>query len=359
MLTRWRGWLKSRTNPFLFPAVPVIAALIFLALWLVPRWQMQSFRARFDPELVKRLDADKQIQLEKDLITTETNARTTLAQMLGGLVLLAGLYLTWRNVRVTEEGKLTDRFSKAVEMLGSDKLDVRLGGIYALERIARDSQHDHWTIMEILTAYVREHACKNEKIEERGDGKFLSKAPADIQAIVDVLGRRKWVESEKLNQRINLVEAYLAHVSFEKGNFIRADLSWANLEGADLSYATLNKANLLMAKLPKASLREAKLEGAILIAAEIENAFLVDANLKNARLENAKLQKTNLAGANLEGANLEGANLEGTNLRGAKGLAWEQIDAAIINKSTQLPPEFDELKKAKLAEQLELRYNAE
>ncbi|MGZ9111634.1 MAG: hypothetical protein ACXW3X_11245 [Rhodoplanes sp.] len=60
--------------------------------------------------------------------------------------------------RTAEQGHITDRFTKAVEQLGSDKLAVRLGAIYALERISRDSRRDHWTIMETLTAYVREHA---------------------------------------------------------------------------------------------------------------------------------------------------------------------------------------------------------
>ena len=64
----------------------------------------------------------------------------------------------------TEDGRITDRFSKAVEQLGarnsdgSKQIEPRLGGIYALERIARDSARDAWPIMEILSAYVRENA---------------------------------------------------------------------------------------------------------------------------------------------------------------------------------------------------------
>jgi len=44
-----------------------------------------------------------------------------------------------RTFELTEQGQVTDRYTKAIEQLGSDKLDVRIGGIYALERIARDS----------------------------------------------------------------------------------------------------------------------------------------------------------------------------------------------------------------------------
>ena len=44
-----------------------------------------------------------------------------------------------RTYELTEQGQVTDRYTKAIEQLGSDKLDVTIGGIYALERIARDS----------------------------------------------------------------------------------------------------------------------------------------------------------------------------------------------------------------------------
>jgi len=75
------------------------------------------------------LDTSAKVQLEKDLIAAENNARATLAQIIGGAVLLFGLYFTWKtvkignenlkvgqdNLRITEEGKLTERFSKAVD----------------------------------------------------------------------------------------------------------------------------------------------------------------------------------------------------------------------------------------------------
>src|SRR5512144_2911676 len=79
-------------------------------------------------------------------------------QALGGLALLGGLFFTSRTFRLTREGQLTERYTKAVEQLGHDKLDVRLGGIYALERLMVDSKRDHPTIVEVLAAFLREHA---------------------------------------------------------------------------------------------------------------------------------------------------------------------------------------------------------
>ena len=65
-----------------------------------------------------------------------------------------------RTFELTEQGQVTDRYTKAIEQLGSDKLAVRIGGIYALERIARDSARDHPAGMEVLTAFIREHSHK-------------------------------------------------------------------------------------------------------------------------------------------------------------------------------------------------------
>ena len=63
-----------------------------------------------------------------------------------------------RPVALTERGQVTDRYTKAIEQLGSEKLDVCIGGIYALERVARDSTRDHPTLMEVLTAFIRVHS---------------------------------------------------------------------------------------------------------------------------------------------------------------------------------------------------------
>ena len=61
---------------------------------------------------------------------------------------------TARNFWLSREGQVTDRYTKAIEQLGSDRLEVRIGGIYALERIARDSARDHPAVIEVLTAFI-------------------------------------------------------------------------------------------------------------------------------------------------------------------------------------------------------------
>ena len=113
----------------------------------------------------------------------------------------AGIYFTWRNLSqtrestertlwLTEQGQITERFTRAIDQLGAatdngePKLEIRLGGIYALERIARDSpERDYSTVMEVLTAYVRENAKwppktspKSAKLERVMNGTY----PLDV-----------------------------------------------------------------------------------------------------------------------------------------------------------------------------------
>ena len=120
--------------------------------------------------------------------------QVTLVQIITALLVLAGLYWTSRRVvateetvRVAQEGHITDRFTKAIAQLGDDKMAIRLGGIYALERIAKDSEKDHGPIMEVLTAYVRENATKQGEYAE----KAAQGPTTDIQAILTVIRRRE------------------------------------------------------------------------------------------------------------------------------------------------------------------------
>jgi hypothetical protein len=110
-----------------------------------------------------------------------TDTRTGL---LAGLLGLGALLTFWvnnrmyritaRTVQVTEQGHITERYTKAIELLGDDKLTVRLGGIYALERIATDSARDQWTIMEVLSAFVRDSSDPIERFRRSSQNNSTS-----------------------------------------------------------------------------------------------------------------------------------------------------------------------------------------
>ena len=173
--------------------------------------------------------------------------QVTLVQIITGLLVLVGLYWTSRrvlaaeeNVRVAEEGHITERFTRAIEQLGDDKMAIRLGGIYALERIAKDSEKDHGPIMEVLTAYVREKASKLRVDALRA----AERPPTDIQATLTVIGRRKTTDIKRLDDFLDLTNTHLAGVALYEANLSGANLSGALLIGVNLHEAGLYEANL-------------------------------------------------------------------------------------------------------------------
>jgi hypothetical protein len=78
-----------------------------------------------------------------------------------------GAFFAWRQLQVNRQGQVTDRYTNAIEQLGHAGLEVQVGGIYALERIARDSAADRLTIVEVLTTFIRLHSPLSPGTDER------------------------------------------------------------------------------------------------------------------------------------------------------------------------------------------------
>jgi uncharacterized protein YjbI with pentapeptide repeats len=308
------------------------------------------------------------LRLDHERMVLRNQVRTTLLQAFGGTFFLVTALLTWRQIQVNARGQVTERFTRAIEHLGTtDKLDVRLGGIYALEQIARDSSSEHGAIVEILTAYIRGHASRAnpEPVEPPPP---LRLRAADVQAAMTVLGRREVAPGDPpalelggLDLRsatlpeANLAAADLAGVDLSgadlRGSDLRhADLRHAWFAGADLRKATLRGASLQNANLQLAMLAEADLDGADLEQAILRQADLTDGRLAMANLRQANLGEACLRGAKLRGARLDGANLwdvslAGADLRGASlaGSTLVKVDlaGAWVDGSTVWPDGFD------------------
>ena len=213
-----------------------------------------------------------------------------------------------RQSEIAADQSIAEAFTRAISHLGDEKLEIRIGGIYALARIARDSKKDHWTIMEILTAFVRQNAPWKEPPKESDKPEEKPSPPKpDIQTILTVLGRRERAHEKDQERSLDLR---------------LTDLGMADLKGADLKGA-----DLLGAHLEWAHLQGAHLQGAHLKVAYLKGAYLQGAYLKGAYLR----------WADLEGADLEGADLQGVDLSQVLGLTKEQIESADIDDETKLP----------------------
>jgi uncharacterized protein YjbI with pentapeptide repeats len=255
---------------------------------------------------------------------------------------------------VTRDGQIADRYTKAIEQLGSTTVDVTIGGIYALERIARDSpERDHPTVMEVLAACIREHSREQwppTPSNEPGAELPERTTRPDIQAALTVIGRRDTTHDQ---QPIDLTDANLT-----RANLTGARLSGARLSGADLTRADLRGADLTRASLSGANLTDADLRGADLTRANLSHAdltrarltprdiagesfeegirddtfmIIADANLYDASRRSANLADAILYRANLTGADLIYADLIGAKLQNADLTRAELIATFLVN----------------------------
>ena len=253
MSKRWAAW--SRGIRWL--AAVVAALLLALVLAWVLFVPAADWLARHDVGSAKG----------SSLQTARDDARGRLLTLGAGLLAAGALVFTARNFILSREGQVTDRYTKAIEQLGSDKLDVRIGGIYALERVARDSARDHPTVIEVLTAFICEHSREQWPPSGPNDDQERSTRP-DVQAAITVLGRRRASRDHGLDLgRVDLTGANLYFA-----NFAGSILSGSILAGANLFSANLARANLTGADLGHADLTGAILAGAFLTGADLTGA---------------------------------------------------------------------------------------
>lgn len=218
-------------------------------------------------------------------------------------------FLVWRSivaqktVDVSEHGQVTDRINAAVVAIGTDKvakrqrisssgkrvyvdgisgepdlkkpvyeevsipnMEVRLGGIYALGRIAQESLDFHIEIMEILCAYVRENAPKGSAVRNELDPRPTPRT--DIQATVSILGKRnnQQIQREKdARFRLYLDGVDLSGCSFRGLNFFAAQLSNSHLDWCDFV--------------------DANLDGALVLSSRIDGSRFFGANLRGTRFD--------------------------------------------------------------------------
>jgi Pentapeptide repeats (8 copies) len=276
----------------------------------------------YGPDVLARHDVGSAVSgpLRVVLLAYATGAARGQLLTIGAGIFAAGaLIFTARNFTLSREGQLTDRYTKAVEQLGSDKLDVRIGGIYALERLARNSPEDHPTVMEVLSAFIREHSREQRPVPRPDDSPPPEHAPRpDVQAAITVICRRDATYDQR---RIDLVGTYLRGADLRDANLALAyltgaDLSFANFVGAKLAGAILELANLSGAFLGGVDLHGASFASANLTGANLSGADLSMAVLADADLSGADLFEANLAAAGITGANFAGADLTEVNLTG-------------------------------------------
>ncbi len=233
--------------------------------------------------------------------TTIRNLGLVVAAIIGLPLAVWRSIVAARQATTAQRGLLNERYQKGEEMLGSEGFSVRLGGIYALARLAREHPGDYHTqIMSLLCAFVR-----NPPVVENQD----TYRREDVQAIMAAVCARSRPQIE-----------------IEKKEYCPLGFTGADLNGVNFLEAGAKHFDRLSGKLPPANM-----EDALLKDANLEGAVLISSNLDEAHLDSANLEGASLLGATLRGSNLTESDLSAADLRKCKTLTQEQVGVTSRN----------------------------
>ena len=254
---------------------------------------------------------------------TQDSVSTTIRNIglvVGGAVAI--LLAIWRS-RVAERQATTaqrtllnERYQRGAEMLGSDVLSVRLGGVYALQRLAEEQPDQyHIEIMKLFGAFVRAPTFDGTTHPTEHPPREIRQ---DVQAIMTAIGSRS---------RTGL--------SIEQKLDFSVDLHGADISRAYLCETNLKCATLIGTNLAHATLTGADLSDSNLTFGDLHGAECLGAQITNARMSEANLREANLAMADLTGSNLSGADLSDATMPGTKLLRVD-LSSAIIGLGTRV-----------------------
>ena len=306
---------------------------------------------------------------------TEPNSTTirNVSLVIGGV--LALVFAVWRSAvaqrqaETAQRGLLNERYQRGAEMLGSDALSVRVGGVYALSHLAEEHPEQyHVPVMELFcacachpTGQFRTTDAEREIVTEMGPEQDhhdpYPMLRADVQSVMAAIGTRD-------KRRINLenrsgYRLNLRHADLRGGRLPNVNLAYADLTGAKLSGVNLWDAKLYQAKLIDADLscppntkedRDYAITGLALEAVnQSPITVMIYVDLSDTDLSGADLSNVSLACANFSGAQLYGTVFSGADLSQARfsmggqnpadGMTQTDLDEACAD--TRIGPELE------------------
>ena len=200
--------------------------------------------------------------------------------------------LAAEQLRSGQQDALDARYRRIADMLGSETISTRVGGIHSLKHLmTAHPEKYHMEGMELLCAFIRAAPSFSPSVSDNDSLR------EDVQAAMSVIG-----SCAKEAIRMELVP--IAKVDLDG-----ADLAGLKLSGANLSGARLAGANLANSKLHTVDLSDALLEGAELSGADFINVNLAGAHVQHARCDHARFSSCRLVGAKIDGARIRNAQL--------------------------------------------------
>jgi Pentapeptide repeats (8 copies) len=145
---------------------------------------------------------------------------------------------------VAQQGQVTDQYNAAITNLGSRSIEVRLGGIYALQRLMQDTPAEQPAVIAVLCAFVRNRTGSIRA--QRNASTYQTQT--DVRAALTVVASRDRANDGTTTvidfSNVRLPNAQLDLLNLSQALFTGAYLDNAGFSGADLTGANFNFADL-------------------------------------------------------------------------------------------------------------------
>lgn len=268
--------------------------------------------------------------------TVRINTRNTEATIENVRLNAENTAATIENQKQTQLGLTAERFYRACEQLGNPSRHVRLGALYALESIAKDSDRDFDQVVSVISAYVREEARKDESASydyvraEPGTAQS-SRCPEDIQAALTILGRRRTIRDQDDGPPLDLSNTVLSG----------ARLRDANLQKAIFDNSVMHNVRIHDCNFARAQFKHADVRGSEFYSTDLRQTNFVSANLEDALLWFTPRRETEdepmFHHVVLLKANLTNTTILTNDLFQVIGLRHAQLAKAKITKEARVP----------------------
>ena len=221
--------------------------------------------------------------------------------------------LATTQLQTTQQDALDARYQRIADMLGSDTVSTRVGGIYSLKQLmGTHPQQYHVPGMELLCSYVRTPPSYTSFSADEPN-KALRE---DVQAAMNVVGSRDQKSiaiEEKANFKIHLEGVDLSYIRLKNANLSRARFEGANFSNADLMGVNMSGTVLDIANFTEASIGDSDLSWSF-----IQHAVFKRCRLSNCSLIYACLYYTNMTEATFDEIDFSHSQLMCTDLSGCE-----------------------------------------
>jgi len=231
--------------------------------------------SEFSVDPAKLTDKEK-LDVLNSTLQQQSSFRAVLVQIIAGLAVVSGAALAWwqyvhtrREAVRQEQEKREDfhlnLFSEALKSLGADAPGLRIGGVYALGRLAEMSSSHRSACADVLSTLIRTKSPwppsssrpDESEIMLAETGRSLRDYDPDVQTALTVLGKHTylWHQVDYIRLRhLDLRKANLSDGHYEGAAFTETRLDGGWLKGADFNGASFRGASLVNVNLHGANL---------------------------------------------------------------------------------------------------------